>query len=860
MKNLVDALKEIISELQGKEGKKGAEKQPRISAISRPIPENQEEQKTDQSLPSAKESGVSVPFSRAGKVEDAVSLLSGKEGEGDVREDVQGGQIMRVVPTYNMVVLPNAQIYFQMEHFRTLAGKTVGEGDKILLAVLHKNELNTQSLTKEELYPIAVEGVVKEISKDGYCMVETGSRMRILALSQKEGEPLLLETETVYDVDDLDRTDAEKKLLEIKKELKELASRLRGGQFLEGMIESHKSIQEVACILSPMLSINNEERYSVLQEDRLSVRTNMLEQIIYEYIEVTKVTTDARTQQQEDYQKLYKEQALQKQIDYLQKELDEMHPEKVSDLRKFELRIAESGMNETAKKEATKILNRLKNEGMNGQEAGMLYDYLDFLTGLSWKKEEQKEIDLDEAEKILSEDHFGLKKVKERMIQQIAVMNLKKQQSGSILLFVGAPGTGKTSIGKSIAKALGREYVRVSLGGVRDEADIRGHRRTYLGAMPGRIMDGIQKAGVSNPVMVLDEVDKLSSSYNGDPAAALLEVLDPEQNNTFTDHYMNVPYDLSDVLFICTANSLDTIPAPLLNRMEVIQYQGYTPTEKFEIAKRHLLRKALKGVGLQPENVEISDEALQTIISDYTREAGVRGLKKRLDTLCRIAAVQLVKGKAEKITVGKDDLREYLDMNPLHHREVKEEGKPGIVTGLAWTAVGGEILYIETMFTKGEGKLTITGQLGDVMKESAQIAISLVKSMFPDKAKRFKENDLHIHVPDGATPKDGPSAGITLTIALASLVTGQAVSPRIAMTGEVSLEGLVNPIGGLPEKLMAAERAGVKTVLIPSANEDDLRDVAEEVKEKLQILPVKSVEEALELCEIRYVKPGVEAV
>lgn len=767
---------------------------------------------------------------------------------------------MRVVPTYNMVVLPNAQIYFQMEHFRTLAGKTVGEGDKILLAVLHKNELNTQSLTKEELYPIAVEGVVKEISKDGYCMVETGSRMRILALSQKEGEPLLLETETVYDVDDLDRTDAEKKLLEIKKELKELASRLRGGQFLEGMIESHKSIQEVACILSPMLSLNNEERYNVLQEDRLSVRTKMLEQIIYEYIEVTKVTTDARTQQQEDYQKLYKEQALQKQIDYLQKELDEMHPEKVSDLRKFELRIAESGMNETAKKEATKILNRLKNEGMNGQEAGMLYDYLDFLTGLSWKKEEQKEINLDEAEKILSEDHFGLKKVKERMIQQIAVMNLKKQQSGSILLFVGAPGTGKTSIGKSIAKALGREYVRVSLGGVRDEADIRGHRRTYLGAMPGRIMDGIQKAGVSNPVMVLDEVDKLSSSYNGDPAAALLEVLDPEQNNTFTDHYMNVPYDLSDVLFICTANSLDTIPAPLLNRMEVIQYQGYTPTEKFEIAKRHLLRKALKGVGLQPENVEISDEALQTIISDYTREAGVRGLKKRLDTLCRIAAVQLVKGKAEKITVGKDDLREYLDMNPLHHREVKEEGKPGIVTGLAWTAVGGEILYIETMFTKGEGKLTITGQLGDVMKESAQIAISLVKSMFPDKAKRFKENDLHIHVPDGATPKDGPSAGITLTIALASLVTGQAVSPRIAMTGEVSLEGLVNPIGGLPEKLMAAERAGVKTVLIPSANEDDLRDVAEEVKEKLQILPVKSVEEALELCEIRYVKPGVEAV
>ena len=475
---------------------------------------------------------------------------------------------------------------------------------------------------------------------------------------------------------------------------------------------------------------------------------------------------------------------------------------------------------------------------------------MDFVTGLSWKKEEQKSIDLDEAEKILSEDHFGLKKVKERMIQQIAVMNLKKQQSGSILLFVGAPGTGKTSIGKSIAKALGRKYVRVSLGGVRDEADIRGHRRTYLGAMPGRIMDGIHKAGVSNPVMVLDEVDKLSSSYNGDPAAALLEVLDPEQNNSFTDHYMNVPYDLSDVLFICTANTTDSIPAPLLNRMEVIQYQGYTPREKFEIGKRHLMKKALKNVGLQPENVELSDEALESIISDYTREGGVRGLKKRLDTLCRIAAVHLVRGKGEKITVGKEDLQEYLDMNPLHHREVEEKGRAGVVTGLAWTAVGGEILFIETLATKGEGKLTITGQLGNVMKESAQIAISLVKSMFPEKASFFKENDLHIHVPDGATPKDGPSAGVTLTVALSSLVTGQAVCPQIAMTGEVSLEGKVNPIGGLPEKLMAAERAGVKTVLIPKANVDDLRDVPEEVKDKLEIRPVENVDEALSICGI----------
>ena len=824
MNKLVEALKKWIEKRE-----EGVEKKGRISAISREIP------KTKGEAHSAKEGGEEKNAEQAksnGETGEALQAFSEEEKD-------RGGQAMRVVPVYNMMILPNSYIYFQIDNFRTLAGKTVEEGDKLLLAVLHKNEVDTRALHKEEVHPIGVEGTIKEISKDGYAVVETGNRVRIDALSQVEGEPLLLQTAPLYDVEDVDREEAAKKLQEIKEELKGLVERFHAGKVMAGMIDHHQAIQEVACVLSPWLSLNNEERYRVLQEDRLSVRTKMLEQIIYEYIEVTKVTTDARTQQQEDYQKLYKEQALQKQIDYLQKELDEMHPEKVSDLRKFELRIAEAGMNETA-----------KNEGTNGQEAGMLYDYLDFVTGLSWKKEEQKEIDLDEAEKILSEDHFGLKKVKERMIQQIAVMNLKKQQSGSILLFVGAPGTGKTSIGKSIAKALGRKYVRVSLGGVRDEADIRGHRRTYLGAMPGRIMDGIHKAGVSNPVMVLDEVDKLSSSYNGDPAAALLEVLDPEQNNTFTDHYMNVPYDLSDVLFICTANTTDSIPAPLLNRMEVIQYQGYTPREKFEIGKRHLMKKALKNVGLQPENVELSDEALESIISDYTREGGVRGLKKRLDTLCRIAAVHLVRGKGEKITVGKEDLQEYLDMNPLHHREVEEKGRAGVVTGLAWTAVGGEILFIETLATKGEGKLTITGQLGNVMKESAQIAISLVKSMFPEKASFFKENDLHIHVPDGATPKDGPSAGVTLTVALSSLVTGQAVCPQIAMTGEVSLEGKVNPIGGLPEKLMAAERAGVKTVLIPKANVDDLRDVPEEVKDKLEIRPVENVDEALEICGI----------
>ena len=576
-----------------------------------------------------------------------------------------------------------------------------------------------------------------------------------------------------------------------------------------------------------------------------------METRIVEFIEMTRVTTDAAVAQEQEYKDMYRESAIKKQMEFLQKELDEMHPENLTDIQRFEKSINESGMNEDAMKEAKKVLDRLKQEGKNSPETGMLYEYLDFVTGLSWKKQEAKHIDLKQAEDILNEDHYGLTRVKKRIIQQIAVMNLKREQSGSILLFVGAPGTGKTSIGRSIARSLGREYVRVSLGGIRDEADIRGHRRTYIGAMPGRIMDGISKSGVSNPVMVLDEVDKIAASYNGDPASALLEVLDPEQNHTFTDHYMNVPYDLSDVMFICTANSTDTIPAPLLDRMEVINFTGYTPVEKLKIAREHLLPKSMEMMGLKEGMISVSDELIEKIIEDYTREAGVRGLRRRIDTLCRGAAVMVANGDGKSIEITEDRLRTDLDMRPVHREKVPDRQKSGVVTGMAWTQVGGEILYIETMFTKGKGNIIITGKLGDVMKESAQIAVSLVKSMFPDKASMFEENDLHIHVPDGAVPKDGPSAGITMTTAIASLVTGRDVDPKIAMTGEVSLRGLVMPIGGLPEKLMAAMRSGIKTALIPAENEQDLVDVADEVKENLTIVPVRTVQEVLELAKIQ---------
>lgn len=796
---------------------------------------------------------------------------------------------MKVLPLYNVLVLPHSNIFFQTQAFRAMAGNNIYQGDEVTILVLREQQTR-EEMTSESFYPIGVEGVVEEISTDGYVVVQTAARVDVHQVLVNENHEIFVETTKRADIMDMDPAEAHMKLAKIKEGLREMVSRFRFGDMMRTYIDRYSSIEEAASVLSSWLTLSNEERYSLLQEDSTKKRFERLEQIIYEYSEVAKVTSDAQSAQQEDYQKAYKEQALRRQIDYLQNELDEMHPEQVSDARKYELKIEESGMNEEAKREATKVLNRVKNDGANSAESGMLYDYLDFVTGLSWKKEAPETINLAEAQQILDEDHFGMKKVKERIIQQIAVMNLRKSQAGSILVFVGAPGTGKTSIGKSIAKALHRKYVRVSLGGVRDEADIRGHRRTYIGAMPGRIMDGIAKAGVSNPVMVLDEIDKLSSSFNGDPASALLEVLDPEQNNTFTDHYMNVPYDLSDVFFVCTANTLDTIPSPLLNRMEVIEFQGYTPSEKLEIAKRHLFPKALKNVGLAEGDVALADDVLDTIISDYTREGGVRGLKKRLDTLCRIAAVKYIQAEetaasvpanaettaaattaaqpeagtttatsalanaettvetAEKhpvIQVTRENLRDFLDMHALPHNKVKASAQPGVVTGLAWTQVGGEILYIESLFTKGSGKTIITGQLGDVMKESSAIAQALVQSRFPEQAELFEKNDLHIHVPDGSTPKDGPSAGITMTTAIASLVTGIPVPPNVAMTGEVSLEGAVSAIGGLPEKLMAAERAGVQKVFIPKENIDDLRDVAAEVRDRLEIIPVESIEEVL---------------
>ena len=779
---------------------------------------------------------------------------------------------MFIQPVYNILLLPDVTYYFKKDFFAGRADE-LKPGTQILFTIL-RTEAEENSLQAEDFYPIGISARVESVSDEDVIQIRTIDRVEIISPVIEDGE-VRAAFAVRPSIGDLSEKEQQKIFADVRTSLLRFVQNYQWGIWARGFILQRKSIYDLVSSLSEYLNLSVDEKYAILAEDSVKARYALIEKAVNEFIEVAKVSAEAQEAQKDGQEQLYREAALRKQIDYLQKELDDMHPENISDVRKFEKKIAESGMNKEARREAEKVLNRMRQEGKESHEYGLLYDYLDFVTSLSWKAPVFAPIDLARAEKILDEDHYGLKKVKERIIQQLAVMALNKKQYGSILLFVGAPGTGKTSIGQSIARALGREYVRISLGGIRDEAEIRGHRRTYIGAMPGRIMEAMKRSGSSNPVMVLDEVDKLAKDYGGDPASALLEVLDPEQNSTFTDHYMNVPYDLSNVLFVCTANTTDTIPEPLLNRMEVISFPGYTAVEKYHIAKKHLIPKAMEAMGIKKNMLKITDGALRQIIDEYTMEAGVRDLKKSIETLCRTAAVELVRGCAAEnagtaddnaenahaedataenpraedsglcISVTKSNLSDYLGRKQIRTERRLSSGTPGVVTGLAWTRAGGAILFIETKLTKGKGKLLITGQLGDVMKESVQIALTLVRSLYPKESRVLEDHDLHVHVPAGAVPKDGPSAGITLTTALASLITGKAVDTCCAMTGEVSLRGGVMPIGGLPEKLMAAQRSGIKKVYIPYDNIEDLDDVAEEVKEKLDIVPVKKVTDVL---------------
>ena len=769
-----------------------------------------------------------------------------------------------VIPLFDIVVYPKSRTKF-------LADKITGE---MLLTEMKNGEfvnaigLTVKSGTKPsdvsegDLYKTGnlLKVTFVQPADDGYLVIAKAlERVEAVSLYQKDGL-FYASYKPIYDLPDFDEDTQAEVMANIKKTIHEISSRFQGAEQFTRPIDKMDSIDQIMGFVMPYIPVKLAEKQNLLEivsvRERylmfLHILTNQKENINIQ-IEMAKKVTDKIS-------KSHREAMLREQLKVIQEELNEGDDSASGDAG-YREKIENLKMPDEVKKKALSELKKLEAGGPHNPEGHVIRNYLDLLLDLPWVTEEKKSIDIAEARRVLESNHNGLEKVKERIIQHLAVMKLKQEKQGSILLLTGPPGTGKTSLGKSIADALGRKYVRVSFGGVKDEAEIRGHRRTYVGALPGRIIQGMKKAGTKNPVFILDEVDKLSSSYAGDPASALLEVLDPEQNSTFSDHYLEVPYDLSEVLFIATANSVANIPWPLLDRMEMIEISGYTKNEKFAIARDHLLPSTLEEHGLDADKLKIEDEALKVIIEKYTREAGVRQLKKQLAKTARFVSEKIVSGKVDFPYVVKVDmLKEILGKELIRQEEARKENVPGVVTGLAWTPVGGDILFIEGTFMPGNGKLTLTGQLGDVMKESAKISLSLVRSRLANTANSFDftSSDIHIHVPSGATPKDGPSAGVTLFTALTSLIMGKAVDPKLAMTGEITLSGAVLPVGGIKEKILAAHRAGIKKVILPKENERDLEDVPEDVRSELKFVPVETIEEVLkEALDIDLPRPVV---
>ncbi|MFL5934651.1 MAG: endopeptidase La [Gaiellaceae bacterium] len=613
-------------------------------------------------------------------------------------------------------------------------------------------------------------------------------------------------------------------------------------------------------LVASTLRLKTEEKQALLEQANVSERLRDVLRILKRELEVVELGTKIQSQVQSELEKGQREYFLRQQLKAIQDELGE-GDEQQAEINELRQQIEEKNLPEDTRKAIERELSRLEKLPPAAAEYGVIRTYIDWILSLPWTETTEDNLDLGRAREILDEDHYDLEKVKERILEYLAVSKLKNDLSGPILCFVGPPGVGKTSLGQSIARTVGRRFVRLSVGGVRDEAEIRGHRRTYIGAMPGTIIRSLRDAETKNPVLLIDEIDKMGADFRGDPASAMLEVLDPEQNSTFRDHYLDLPFDLSKVLFICTANQLETIPGPLLDRMDVIQLSGYTEDEKLGIARKYLLPKQLEAHGLGDGRVTLDDEALRVVIREYTREAGVRNVERRIADVLRKAAREIAEGKAESIAIGVERAREWLGPRRFPADPRKRTADPGVATGLAYTPVGGDVLFIEATAYPGKGTLTITGQLGDVMRESAQAALSWVRAHLGEIAPElpedwFAEHDVHIHVPAGATPKDGPSAGITMTSALASLVSGHCVRSNTAMTGEVTLSGNVLPIGGLKEKALAAQRAGIKRVIAPDLNELDLEDFPEALREDVEFIWVSHVEQVLDAAlEARHSAP-----
>lgn len=606
----------------------------------------------------------------------------------------------------------------------------------------------------------------------------------------------------------------------------------------------------LADLIASTINISVAEKQDILERIDLKDRLKMVTILLNRELETLELSSRIQSNVKEGIDRTQREYFLREQLKAIQKELGETD-DKFAEIEELRKKIAEAKMPPEVQKVAEKELDRLSKMSTMSAEYTVSRTYLDWLVELPWSKQTEDNLNIEEARRILNEDHYNLDKVKNRILEYLAVRKLKADMKGPILCFVGPPGVGKTSLGKSIARALGRKFVRISLGGIRDEAEIRGHRRTYVGALPGRIIQGIKKAGSNNPVFMLDEVDKIGTDFRGDPASALLEVLDPEQNYSFSDHYLEVPFDLSKVMFITTANMLDPIPPALRDRMEVLELPGYTDEEKLMIAREFLIPKQIAEHGLTQEHIEFEDDAIRAIIRSYTRESGVRNLEREIATICRAVAKDVAEGKVEKRIIKEENLHQYL--GPIKYfSEVAERTKySGVATGLAWTATGGDIIFVESTKMRGKGNLCLTGHLGDVMKESAQAALSYVRSKaqeFNIPEDFFEKHDIHIHVPQGAIPKDGPSAGITMLVSLVSLLTDRPVRNDVAMTGEITLRGLVLPVGGIKQKVLAAKRAGIKCVILPKLNEKDLEEVPESIKENMEFKFIERMDEAIEIC------------
>jgi ATP-dependent Lon protease len=763
--------------------------------------------------------------------------------------ETQNGTLYPVLPLRDIVVFPHMIVPLFVGREKSVrALEDVMKDDKQILLVTQKNATQDDPTTAD-IYSVGTLGTVLQLLKlpDGTVkvLVEGGRRARILKYSDNDAffeayaEALEEEAGEAKEVEALARTVVSQFEQYIKLNKKVPPEVLVS-------INQIEEAGKLADTVASHLSLKIPEKQELLETTSVSQRLERVYGFMESEIGVLQVEKRIRSRVKRQMEKTQREYYLNEQLKAIQKELGEGE-EGRDELAELEEKIAKTKLSKEAREKAQAELKKLRSMSPMSAEATVVRNYLDWLLSIPWKKPTKIKRDIKLAEKVLNADHYGLEKVKERILEYLAVQQRMNKIKGPILCLVGPPGVGKTSLGKSIARATGRNFVRMSLGGVRDEAEIRGHRRTYIGSMPGKVIQGMKKAKSSNPLFLLDEVDKLGADWRGDPSAALLEVLDPEQNSTFNDHYLEVDYDLSDVMFVTTANTL-RMPQPLLDRMEVIRIPGYTEDEKIEIAKRHLLPKQIKEHGLKKGEWTISDDALRDLIRYYTREAGVRNLERELANLARKGVKEILMKNLKKVAVTRRNLDKYAGVRRYRFGEVEREDLVGITTGLAWTEVGGEILQIEAVTLPGKGKVITTGKLGDVMRESVQAAESYVKSRAVDfgiKPTVFEKKDIHVHVPEGATPKDGPSAGIAMLTSIVSVLTGIPVRKDVAMTGEITLRGRVLPIGGLKEKLLAALRAGTKKVLIPAENEKDLAEIPDNVKRGLQIIPVSNADEVL---------------